>query len=89
MTPERYVFAPELWAAYGHEFGDVVRRVDTGLAGTPSAFIGSVVGRDSGRIGAGWRVSSPERLNLALRYDANLNADFANHSISVQIWHEW
>ena len=82
-----YMMAPELWVRWGHEFGDVERRINAvmrGSLGTPGSRIvvtGVEAARDSVYIGGGWSVSGPNNLNLFINYAVAINSVFISHAI--------
>jgi autotransporter-associated beta strand protein len=85
---------PELRARWGHEFGDLERKVsarfDDATAG-PATFVvdGAEVGRDVAIVGAGWTVIGEANSSLTLGYDATLNKDLVAHTVTLGVLIYW
>ncbi len=81
-----FVFVPEIWARYAHQFGDRDRDLDASLRGGSTGLgwrvKGAEIGRPGGIFGVGWSVRRGKLLSALIYYDLNWNPDFLAHGIA-------
>jgi outer membrane autotransporter protein/CSLREA domain-containing protein len=83
---------PELRARWLHEFGDVERKLDARIGGTPGAAFtvrGTELPRDAASVGMGWTVVSFERLLFFAEYDLAVNPDLLQHTVALGLEVVW
>jgi outer membrane autotransporter protein/CSLREA domain-containing protein len=83
---------PELRARWLHEFGDVERKLDARIGGTPGAAFtvrGTELPRDAASVGLGWTVIVQERLLFFAGYDLAVNPDLLQHTAALGLEVVW
>lgn len=81
-----------LQAGWAHEYADPTRDVTVGLAGQPGGGYtvqGAEPARDSAVLGLGARLSAGPGIDLSARYDAEIAAGDAAHSVSLGLAVSW
>jgi outer membrane autotransporter protein len=92
-TDPGWIFAPELWARWHHEFGDVDRDLDARLGPDPKlghfTLSGAEPDRDSASIGARWTTTSPQDLRIVLAYSLRASQSLLDHAPSLGLQLVW
>jgi uncharacterized protein with beta-barrel porin domain len=82
-------FVPELWAGWGHEFGDRDRPLDARLTGVAYRVVGASAARDGAQYGIGWHLSRANDLSFLLYYDGGWNQDLLTHGLTAGVLLRW
>ncbi|MCH2170111.1 autotransporter domain-containing protein [Myxococcota bacterium] len=90
---EDYRLLPEIWGRYEREFGDTDRRIVGRLSGTdlasPFEIVGIAPARNTGSIGIGWLVETPNSFRVFGQYEIAINDAYTRHGIRAGVQVVW